>query len=721
MGELALRGRHAEPLNQASVLELANGPVDIGTLASRRPAWTIDSSGHAIGVVHFHAPIKAEWGALLEVRGATVLRYLPQDALVVRGSPADLEALTSLPFVDWVGSFDPSWKMRAGMPTSGSVDTRIVVFPGDAPEGIEAWLGHHGVFGGDEPVHALNAQTDWVIQMNRTFANGTGDYRYWQYGLDARGQVIGMADTGLDHDGASFRHSAAAITLGDIYNKTDMARRKVVRYVNMGVLTGQLTWPGGGGAWDPWSIKDCDHGHGTGVASTLAGNDNGLGSSPNDGDALQGRIYLQDVGGFQGIAICPNEGLIYLPEDYNDLFGPPGLVYNDPIAPVRVHSDSWGADTNVYDVQARMVDAFVWAHPDMAILFAAGNAGSGSGTVGTPGTAKDIVTVGGAYNPDSVIAGAQNDLAALSSRGPTIDGRIKPTILTIFDGDSAMSDGDPLSGTGLPDQHWEGTSYATPTASAAAAIVRQYFVDGWYPAARPVPANAMNPSAALVRAILIASGAQVTGSGTVARSPTDTWPNNEQGFGRVLLANVLPIAAAGDTFRTQVIDGDAGLLTGDESVYTFHLGQAGRAKFVLAWNDYPGTLGASKALVNDLDLEVTAPDGRVYRGNNFAPFAQGQSLAGGTFDATNVEEAVILRNAMAGDWTVRIIGSNVPVGPQPFALVATGNLDGAYGRVLMDRVAYSESDTIRITVDDPGAIAAVVHVTSGIEIGRAHV
>ena len=754
MGELALRSRHSEALDQASVLDLVNGPVDIGTLASARPAWTLDSSGHAIGVVHFHAPIKAEWGPLLEARGVTVLRYLPQNAFVARGSPATLDTLSSLPFVDWVGAFDPSWKLHADVPTSGSVDVRIVVFPGNAPEGIEVWLGHRGVLGGNdgirgsfgqgdfrwvraevpaallpsladlpavefidvvEPVHPLNAQTDWVVQTNRTFANGTGDYRYWQYGLDARGQVIGMADTGLDYDGAPFRHSASTITLGDIYNTTNMGRRKIVRYVNMGVLTGQLTWPGGGGPWDPWSIKDCDHGHGTGVASTLAGNDNGLGASPNDGDALQGRIYLEDVGGFQDIAVCPNENLIYLPEDYDELFGPPGLVYNDPVAPVRVHSDSWGADTNVYDVQARMVDAFVWAHPDMTILFAAGNAGSGSGTVGTPGTAKDIVTVGGAYNPDSVIAGAQNDLAALSSRGPTIDGRIKPTILTIFDGDSAMSDGDPLSGAGLPDQHWEGTSYSTPAASAAAAIVRQYFVDGWYPAARPVPSNAMNPSAALVRAILIASGAQVTGSGIVSRSASDTWPNNQQGFGRVLLANVLPIAAAGDSFRTQVVDGTAGLLTGDEATYTFHVGVPGRMKFVLVWNDYPGTLGAAKALINDLDLLVVAPDGTVYRGNNFGPFAQGQSLPGGTFDTTNVEEAVILKSAMAGDWSVRVIGSNIPVGPQPFALVASGSLDPSYGRVTLDRVAYSETDTIQITVDDPGATSAIVHVTSGIE------
>jgi len=364
-----------------------------------------------------------------------------------------------------------------------------------------------------------------------------------------------------------------------------------------------------------------------------------------------------------------------------------------------------------------MVDMFVWAHPDMTIVFAAGNCLStcAPGTIGSPGTAKDIVTVGGAYNPDTGPGLDQNDLAPQSGRGPTPDGRIKPTLVTIFDGDSAMSDGNPLSGTGRPDDHWAGTSYSTPAAAAAAAIVRQYFMEGWYPSGRPVLADAMAPSAALIRAVLIASGVPVTGSGTVSRSGTDTWPNNEQGFGRVLLANVLPIAAAGDSFRTQVVDGTSGLLTGDAPTYTFHVATPGPVKFVLTWNDFPGTLGATKALVNDLDLKVTAPDGTVYRGNHFAPFAQGESLAGGTFDNTNVEEAVIRKVAMVGDWIVQVIGSNVPVGPQPFSLVATGNLDTSFGRVTLDRVAYSEADTIRLAVQDSSAASVVVHVASGIE------
>src|SRR5207247_10045043 len=70
---------------------------------------------------------------------------------------------------------------------------------------------------------------------------------------------------------------------------------------------------------------------------------------------------------------------------------------------------------------------------------------------------------------------------------------------------------------------------------------------------------------------------------------------------------------------------------------------------------------------------------------------------------------------MVGDWTVQVIGSNVPVGPQPFALVATGNLDASYGRVTLDRVVYAAGDTVRLAVQDSSATSVLVHVASGIE------
>jgi len=765
---LAAGSSWVDELLEGHLVLFRNEAVDVRSLAvsSWDPSRLAEEAG-GVGVVHFYAPIKPGWRASLEAMGIDVLRYLPNNALLVRGSSAAYDAIRSLPQVDAIMPYDAAKKVHPNaVDGSSPADVRIVLLPGAPAEAVIARLAQRGVptssilgpFGsGDlrwirsrvpsailwdlaaspyvefiEPAwtpRILNAETAWVIQTNRTLPTGVGDYRYWSYGLDGRGQYIGIADTGVDYDHNAFRHSLGAITLGDLYNVTDPARRKVVRYVNMGVLTGRITWPGGGGPWDPWSIQDsrhwglgtnCTFGHGTATASTLAGNDDwNAGGGPNDGTAKGAQLYVQDIGTVgQGetCALGDEDLLGYVPEDLADLFGPAGLVYNDPIAPVRVHSDSWGTSTNEYDLQARMIDAFVWSHPDLVIVFPSGNAGPGTATVGAPGTAKNLLTVGGAGNPDNVQFGDdQEDLADLSGRGPTKDGRIKPTVITIFDGDSVMSDGDAFSGSGLADAHWTGTSYATPAAAAAATIIRQYFADGWYPTGQPLASNGRNPSAALVRALLVASAEQMTGSGA---SREDVWPNFEQGFGRVRLASVLPIVAEGDPFRLRVVDATAGLLTGEAATYTFRVpAGGGRVRFVLAWSDYPAALAAAKSLVNDLDLEVIAPDGTVYRGNRFGPMANAGSVPGGPFDTTNVEEAVFLAAAIPGVWTVRVFGSNVPVGPQPFALVAVGALDGGHGRVLLDRGVYAGTDTIGIEVEDEGASAVEVTASSDSEPG----
>ncbi len=775
LSTLTSEGWYAQALSQAPFLQMLSGSVDVRTLASPDPdVWPVDPAGYAIGIVHFYAPIKPQWQQTVEARGIDVLEYVPTDAFLVRGPAAAIQSLRSLPYVDWIGPEQAAWKTAPGTSATGGVQAvRIVVLPGEPTAAVEAWLAQNGVaphvtaagrsgivgaFGSGDfqwvqaqvpsgllpslaqlpyvqyinpvvPLQTENYYADWVIQTNQSL-----NFRYWTAGLNGTGQVIGIADTGLDYDNPQFRQSVGAITTGDIYNVTDPARRKVVRYLDMGVLNGQIAWPTptSTAPWDPYSMMDCpyngaENGHGTAVASTAAGN--ALPIYPgetNNGNALAAKLYMEDVGGVGPGGTCAGTGgesLMYVPSNYADLFGPPGLGYNDPLAPVRIQSDSWGSPGDGYDVQAWMVDAYAWSHPDFLMLFAAGNEGrNGAMTIDSPATAKDVVAVGGACNPDGASSdclGTQNDLATFSSIGPTTDGRLKPDIVTIADGYSATSTGSPFdcptynTGNGdctIADHGWAGTSYSTPAAAAAAAIIRQYFTQGWYPSRSPVAADAFDPSAALLRAMLLASGAQLTGGATSAA----TWPNNNQGFGRVLLSNVLPLP--GDGTDTEVVDNTAGLVTGQAMTYTFHVvSGAASVKFVLAWTDYPGTLGAAKALVNDLDLQVTAPDGTVYRGNNFGSFAAGQSVPGGTFDSTNPEEAVILKRPMAGDWTVQVIGADVPVGPQPFALVAAGGLDPGYGRLVLDKASYSESDTIRITLYDANASSASVHVTSGLE------
>ena len=85
-------------------------------------------------------------------------------------------------------------------------------------------------------------------------------------------------------------------------------------------------------------------------------------------------------------------------------------------------------------------------------------------------------------------------------------------------------------------------------------------------------------------------------------------------------------------------------------------------RIALAWSDPPGP-----TIVNNLNLIVTAPDGRKFVGNqrrNGPP----------TLDTSNNAELVHVQKPAPGSWTVDVVGSNVPRGPQDFALVAIGHL-----------------------------------------------
>ena len=96
-------------------------------------------------------------------------------------------------------------------------------------------------------------------------------------------------------------------------------------------------------------------------------------------------------------------------------------------------------------------------------------------------------------------------------------------------------------------------------------------------------------------------------------------------------------------------------------------------KATLVWSDFPSDEVAAQNLANDLDLTVTAPGNDLYRGN---VFAGGWSQTGGAEDRTNNVENVYVAVAETGTWTVTVSGFNVPVGPQPFALVVDNNFAG---------------------------------------------
>ena len=208
-----------------------------------------------------------------------------------------------------------------------------------------------------------------------------------------------------------------------------------------------------------------------------------------------------------------------------------------------------------------------------------------------------------------------------------------------------------------------GTSMASPGAAGLTALIRQYYTDGWYPTGGKVSTNALTPSAALLRATLVNSAVNMTG--------TTALPANCQGWGRVLLENALFFT--GQTRKLWVKDDATPFATGstnEDRTFTFTVTAGEAFKATLAWTDFPSTPAASVNLNNDLDLIVTGPTGTVWLGN---VFSGGVSATGGTADRKNTLEQVLLAAPAAGMYTVTVRSFNVPNGAQPFALVVTGN------------------------------------------------
>jgi len=474
----------------------------------------------------------------------------------------------------------------------------------------------------------------------------------FDHGLDGAGQVIAVLDTGLDADHCAFRdelHGPPAVNLGS-GTAVSPGHRKLQAV--------DFLWdedlPPGPGRWD-------DHGHGTHVAGSAAGDVSGDGLHQGfDGMAPAARLVIQDA----GLRI----------DDCGDLpaLGCP-MVPLEPFLEqayaqgARIHNLSWGDAENArplgrYTERTADVDRYLRRHPDAVVLVAAGNAGAeGDATVGSPATGKNVIAVGAA-TPGAVEPPCP---AFFSARGWTRDGRIKPDLLapgaSVV---SAASDGW-VESFNCDDRQLSGTSMASPTAAGLAALVRQYFLDGYHPGGLPAAGKGFEPSGALVKAVLLASAVDLS-----PRCPgVAPVPSRGQGWGLVRLGDALPLP--GDRRRLVVADRrdrfGAGDRTADELVVVTG---GGPLKVVLTWYDEPSSSLAAANLVNDLDLEVVGPEG-VLLGN---VLSGGRSVAGGAADRRDTVEVVHLPDAAAGRWTVRVVPHRVPAAPQGYALVVVGDL-----------------------------------------------
>jgi len=663
-------------LAEGGTIHLLTHPFDPATGEPEFESWlragdlAPDESGYFL--VQLTGPPTDERKAGVTGLGGELIAYVPDDTYIVRASAATRASLAESPLVRWIGPYHPAYKISPDIGThefkhpSRAADSFLTltvrVFADlDGTARQIAALGGEVIEVTDDGfqklifVHAaralvgeiarltdvwwieerpefllMNDTTKWVVQSNYS-----GSTPIWDHGIHGEGQIVGVMDSGLDYNSCWFREAGGAAP--------GPSHRKVIDYSLFG-----------GAAYD-----GCDVGHGTHVCGTLAGDQSYINAGNYDynGMAYKAKIALQDVGADDSWA-CTS-GSVNVPSSltaaYNAAYG----------LGCRFHTNSWGSTSNAYDSYSVDVDSYMWNNPDFLICFAAGNSGPGSGTVGSPGTAKNCITAGATRRPPD-----QHVLAGYSSRGPTSDTRYKPTVVAPGGeaGYSYVNSADnhtgnpPAQTCNVASSPFQGTSMATPAVCGTAALARQYYVEGWYPNGTPTAGDEFTPSAALLKATIVNSAADIS---------TADIPNNNEGWGRVLLNDALYFD--GDARELVVEDVSPGVSSGGSEVFEFEVdSDSVPLEIVLVWTDYPATSGASVTLQNNLDLTVDSPSG-TYLGN---VMSGGQSVTGGSYDARNVEEVVRLDRPPVGTYTITVSCGSIPHGPQPFGLVSTGSFAG---------------------------------------------
>ncbi|GAB4223227.1 MAG: hypothetical protein Kow0062_22880 [Acidobacteriota bacterium] len=631
-------------------LRLRAGTFDLSRLAARADGPARPDASADVRIALLRRAPDAAFRARLEALGLRVLGYVPDHAFVVRvPDPAALAALAALPELAWQGPVDPDWKLAPDLGTrplrdpSRRAGGRLLAVvslwnDGDLDAidrragalGLEVrarWADHGQrrllVRGPVAALRALAAEQDvafveeapeptprndgasWVVQTD------VRDVRsIWDHGLHGEEQILGNIDGRLDIDSCYF---------DDGGRSPGPSHRKVIAYRSSSGLGADS--------------------HGTHTNGTMAGDRGTWGAhDPGDGHAYAARIVFANVNDIDGSGSAPSNLLDYL-----------ALAHEDG---ARVHSNSWGDDgTTAYTSWSRDIDDFSWQYEDSLVLFAVTNTSS----LRTPENAKNVLAVGATQREENA------DDHCSGGTGPTSDGRRKPEIYAPGCSTVSAASNDPCGTRSLT-----GTSMACPAVAGAAALVRQYFVEGWYPTGAPEPLDARTPTGALLKAVLLAGTQDMTG---VAGFPSDL-----EGWGRVHLERSL--AFAGDARGLVVLDDVRradGLGAGGEATYPLDVTDTDEdLRVTLVFTEPPAELLAATATVNDLDLEVTAPDGTVYRGN--ATDGAGRSVPDGSADPINNVEQVLVPAPQPGEWTVQVIARDVPIGPQGYALVATGRV-----------------------------------------------
>jgi len=667
-------------------LKLRTGAVAL----QRTDAVELDS--HHV-VIQLARPLSLRERRLLVDAGVVLDAYIPENAYLANTAKADLNKLRQMPFITGIGKWQADWKLAPALAEPKDFVTakrkalarngkqHLIVHAHRDVDGTalqqqltalgveihEQTYGYHGmqllIDVATDQVDALktieairyvevapeaaprNTTTNWIAQSNIPDMTPI-----WDQGLHGENQLVNLIDWNMDEFHCSFRDFAPP---GPMH-------RKIHAYFGLGQ-------------------SELFGFHGTHAASVLAGDPTDETASPDlTGIAFASRLVFQD----QAALITPtNLGERLLIAQSEGAF---------------VHSNSWGStfDTS-YNAWAADIDAFSFANEDNLVIFAIIN-GNAFSSLLSPENAKNCLAVGASGD-----AGDQENPGSGAS-GPTDDGRQKPEIWAPGCQSRAANVGTDCDVI----QRSCATSWAAPAVAGLATLTRQYFMDGFYPNGTANAADALTPTGALLKAVVVNSAVDMTG--------IEGYYGLREGYGRVLLDDALYFDGDARGLIVHDVRHADGLQTSNTAEFNFAVtSDIEPLKVTLCYHDAPALIGTDFAPVNNLDLVVISPSGLTYRGNNYVGL---ETQADGSPDALNNTEQVTRLVPEVGNWQIIVEGTAVNDGPQGFALAITGAVGEAETEPAFDLavtvepadqvVAVSELGAIRVTVTNLSDVAS---------------
>lgn len=666
-------------------------------------------------IVQMRGDKSALFRKMLTDAGAEIVAYIPNNAFLIKAAPALAENIRGRGVVASMLPYEPYFKidsrlMKAAVeqqPLDNDVWLRVTLFPGADLEALRPLAREMGMTEDSPFGQQILIQPRSEVLPNIAQLPGVQIIEPWNPRVPANDLTrvrLGVAENTVTNGNyLGLMGSNIWLNLNDIGvdgTHTD--------------LVGRVFYQGTNGSVDP-------DGHGTHVAATIIG----AGKVTNVFDTLSDEIRTNSSRMGTNITIDLNDNtttnvtldgsvtnasmrgmaplakLFVLPIDFTPEVNQPvtdtylietaartNYITLNRTNRTLISNNSWNyANTPEYDSQAARFDAAtrdaikgMSGEQPVLYVFAAGNYGFGEsdgnggepGRIASPGSAKNVITVGALESPRGIAEGltnitvltegtnsvtntntveiffdltdSQDQVASFSSRGNVgigtegLYGRFKPDLVSpgafILSAKSKdwnlTNDFNPAGGETISNiysvmkridsvsslyRYESGTSFSAPGVSGLLALIQEFFGD------RVQPSMKRNLSPALMKALLINSAHSVNDHIYDYQVQNTI---NYQGWGLVNLQTLLKtnmLNTEEKDWNVQLIEQspENALTTGDAYTWDVTLNSnavSGNLRVSLVWTDPPGDPSAAIKLVNDLDLVVEAHT-FIYHGNDF--------------------------------------------------------------------------------------------------------